>query len=245
MDRYRARLAEGEQAVAAICAISDPWVAEVLATHFDLVMVDLQHGPAGDAQLQALVLAIERRGAGVFARVGWNQPQTIMRALDLGVTGVVVPMVETAEQARAAAAATRYPPLGVRSFPPMRPGAPAPAEANRTVQCFPLVETVAGLENVAEIVAVEGVDGIFIGVGDLALSMGVDIYEAYRSDAVMNAFDDMACAARSHSKLVASAGHPELARRFPGLRLDWLVGGLDKGILIEGARTAFETWQAQ
>jgi 4-hydroxy-2-oxoheptanedioate aldolase len=245
MDRYRARLTEGVPAVAAICAIPDPYVAEVLATYFDMVMVDLQHGPARDDQLHALVLAIERRGAGVFARVGWNQPQTIMRALDLGVTGVVVPMVETVEEARAAAGATRYPPLGVRSFPAMRPGAPAPAEANRTVQCFPLVETVAGLKNVAEIVAVDGVDGIFIGVGDLALSMGFEISEAYRSDAVMSAFDEMVSAARSHGKLVAAAAHHEIPRRFPSLRLDWLVGGLDKGILIEGARAAFEAWRTQ
>lgn len=244
MDRYRARRADGEQAIAAICAIPDPYVAEVLATHFDLVMVDLQHGPARDDQLHALVLAIERRGAGVFARVGWNQPQTIMRALDLGVTGVVVPMVETAEQARDAAAATRYPPLGVRSFPAMRPGAPLPAEANRTVECFPLVETVTGLHNVGEIAAVEGVDGIFIGVGDLALSMGFEISEAYRSPAVMTAFGEIVAAARVHGKLVAAAGHPEISRTFPDLHLDWLVGGLDKGILIEGARAAVETWRS-
>jgi len=243
VDRYRDRLAKGEPAVGAMCCIPDLLVAEALADRLDMVLLDLQHGAAGPDQVHALALAIERHGATPFVRVPWNRPEDIMRALDLGALGIVVPMVETVEQARAAAGATRYPPLGVRSFGPMRPGSPRPPEANRIVQCFPIVETVTGLANVERIVGVDGVDGIFVGAVDLAVSMGFPVADTYRSDEVRAAVRDIVSATRGVGKLiVASARDRAAAEAFFGEVPDVVVADLDKGILLDGARAAAERW---
>lgn len=238
-DRYRTKLDAGEGAIAALCTVSDLNIAEILAVHFDMVMVDLQHGAAGLDRLHSLVLAIERHDAAAFVRVGWNQPQDIMRALDLGATGIIVPMIETAEQARHAAVATRYPPLGTRSFGPMRPGSLTTTEANRTVQCFPLVETVTGMQNLTEILDVEGVDGVYVGVGDLAISMGIGIAETYRSDAIAASVAAAVSAARERGKLVVtSAPDPEFADGLFDSGVDCVIVGLDKAMFIAGARAA-------
>lgn len=236
-DRYRERLAAGERATAGMCTGADLLIAEAFAQNFDAVIVDLQHGSAGLDRMHSLALAIERHGAAVFVRVSWNQPQEIMRVLDLGATGVIVPMVETAEQARDAAAATRYPPRGVRSFGPMRPGSPSAVAANELVQLFPLIETVEGMRHLTEILDVDGVDGVHVGVGDLAISMGLGIGESYRSDAVRAAIVDAVAAAHERGKLVmTSAPHRAFADDLFRMGVDCVILGLDKALVYDGIR---------
>ncbi len=159
-------------------SLADPAVAELIAGGpFDYTCIDLQHGHATAAGAGALVRAVGAAGGSAAVRVGWNEPQAIMRALDLGASTVVVPMVDTADAARSAAAACRYPPRGNRSWGPMwsdiRPGpTPSPAEQDASVTCLVMVESRAALDHLEEIVAVEGVDGVYTGPNDLALSTG-------------------------------------------------------------------------
>jgi len=136
----------------------------------------MQHGLAWLDQMVPMLqgLAIGRTPA--FVRVPWNEPWLIMRALDGGATGVIVPHVESAEEAARAVAACRYPPHGIRSWGPGRAAFGVAdytaAKGDEAVLCVVMVETVEGVERIDEIVSTKGVDGVFIGPADLSLSGG-------------------------------------------------------------------------
>ena len=157
--------------------LADPVTAEVIARRgFDYLVIDMQHGVAGPDTMAPLLSATNGTTTEVLVRVPWNEPAIIMRALDLGAAGVIVPLVNTADDARAAVAACRYPPDGMRSWGPWRAGVEGrvvvPAEANRDTICVVMVETEFAMRNLDEIVAVPGVDAVYIGPNDLALGLG-------------------------------------------------------------------------
>ena len=168
--------ANGQGTINGWCSLGNPVVAEVMAAQgYDSVTIDIQHGALdyGDAlpMLQAM------RGSDVvpMVRVPWNEPGIIMKALDAGAYGVIVPMVNTAEAAKAMADAVRYPPLGQRSFGPTRVSINAgPAyyqSANEDIVAFAMIETAEAVSNVDEIAATPGIDGLYIGPADLTLSV--------------------------------------------------------------------------
>ncbi|SFS75049.1 HpcH/HpaI aldolase family protein [Saccharopolyspora flava] len=143
---------------------------------YDYVAVDAQHGLLGYSGLLGAMMAIDAGGASVgLTRVEANDPAAIGHALDAGSSGVIVPLVDTAADARAAVEATRYPPRGRRSYGPMRSGlriGPRPAEADESVVLLAMIETPQGLANVREICATEGIDGVYVGPSDLCLAVG-------------------------------------------------------------------------
>jgi 4-hydroxy-2-oxoheptanedioate aldolase len=133
----------------------------------DYLVADQQHGALDPATLMAMLTAIAGAGVPPLVRVARNEPFAIGQALDLGATGVIVPMVESGEEAARAVAACRYAPEGIRSFGALRAGADEPP------LCLVMIETRRGLENAAEIAATPGLDGVYIGPSDLALSLGL------------------------------------------------------------------------
>lgn len=174
----RARWSVGQETLGAWVTLPSTTVAEVVArVGFDYVCIDLQHGYADISGLVPLVQAVELAGGVPIARVPWNEPGVIGRALDAGCHAVIVPMVDTVEQAAAVVAACHYPPLGRRSWGPMlidgRHGRYR-AWADRTVAVIPMIETATALENLDGICALEGVDAVYVGPSDLAISLGLD-----------------------------------------------------------------------
>lgn len=156
-------------------AVPDAFQAEVLAAQgFDYLCIDTQHGLIGFDRMVEMIRAISPRGSSPLVRVTRNEPAEIMRALDAGASGVVVPLIETAEEAAHAAAACRYPPRGSRSFGPIRARyTQGPTtDALEQVACLVQVETRRGYENLDAIAATPGIAGIYIGPSDLALSFG-------------------------------------------------------------------------
>ena len=133
----------------------------------DYVVVDQLHGAVEPATLMTMLQAISGAGAAPLVRVARNEPFPIGQALDVGAVGVIVPMVESGEEAAAAVAACRYAPEGIRSFGALRAG------AGERPLCLVMIETRAGLERAAEIAATPGLDGIYVGPSDLALSLGL------------------------------------------------------------------------
>jgi 4-hydroxy-2-oxoheptanedioate aldolase len=178
-------------------SLTDPPTVELLAaTPFDYVCVDLQHGLATLSELPTLTQVMLGHGRAPVVRVPWNEPAAIMRALDIGASGIIVPMVNSADDARRAAAACRYPPTGERSWGPMwgsvRPGSVAPPAAqDAAVLCMVMVETRAAVDALEQIVAVPGVDGVYIGPNDLALSCGYGRDTYRESDAVLQLLQHM------------------------------------------------------
>ena len=152
--------------------------AEILSgTGVDYVCVDQQHGIIGYDAMVPMLQAIEAGRAAPITRVLSGDPYGIMKSLDAGVWGVIVPLVNSAADARSAVAACRYPPRGVRSFGPSRAagviGSGDPEVLEREVVCFVMVETREALDRVDEIASTPGLDGIYVGPSDLALSLGL------------------------------------------------------------------------
>jgi 4-hydroxy-2-oxoheptanedioate aldolase len=143
---------------------------------YDYVSLDAQHGLFGYSGMVAGLTAIDAGGRAVgMVRVAANDATPIGRALDAGAVGVIVPMINSVEDAARAVAASRYPPVGVRSYGPMRSMlriGPTPAEANEAVIVLTMIETPQGLANVEAIAATPGVDGLYIGPSDLTIAVG-------------------------------------------------------------------------
>ena len=137
-----------------------------------------------------------------MVRVPWNDPAYVMRVLDAGAYGVICPMVNTAAQARAFVAAGRYPPLGSRSAGPFRAshfaGADYVRAANDEILLLAMVETREAFENLDEILSVEGLDGVYVGPSDLALSLGKPPTLAPDDPEVLRTMAGIAEGARRH-----------------------------------------------
>ncbi|MBB4934873.1 4-hydroxy-2-oxoheptanedioate aldolase [Lipingzhangella halophila] len=143
---------------------------------YDYVAFDAQHGLLGYSGILNGLLAVDAGGTSVgMVRVEANDPTAIGRALDAGAGGVIVPMVNSAEDAAAAVSAARYPPRGTRSYGPMRAMlrvGPRPAETDASTLVLAMIETPEGLRNVADICATPGLDGVYVGPSDLCLAVG-------------------------------------------------------------------------
>jgi 4-hydroxy-2-oxoheptanedioate aldolase len=144
---------------------------------FDWLCVDMQHGLIDYSDAVPMLQAISTTETVPIVRVPWNDPWQIMKALDAGAYGVIVPLVNTRADAEAAVAACRYPPLGIRSSGPTRAvyygGSDYQQHANDEVLCFCMIETRQGIDNLEEICSVPGLDLVYIGPADLSLALGL------------------------------------------------------------------------
>ena len=171
---------KNQQTIGCWLSVANPYTAEAIANlDFDWVCVDLQHGMIDYTDLRGMLPAISTTNTIPLVRVPWNEPYEIMKVLDAGAYGVIVPMVNNREEAERAVHACRYPPYGNRSFGPIRGalygGKGYAQEANNQLACIAMIETKEGTEKLEEIVTTPGLDGIYIGPADLALSMGLPV----------------------------------------------------------------------
>jgi 4-hydroxy-2-oxoheptanedioate aldolase len=178
MTRLREVWDRGGASVGGWCVIPSPFAAELMGlAGFDWVCLDMQHGLIGYDAMVPMLQALSRTGTPAFVRVPWNQPDHIMKALDAGAQGVVVPMVNSVADARAATGACRYPPQGYRSWGPIRAALEVngfnPESANRDVVCAVMVETAAALADLDSILAVPGIDAVYVGPNDMAVTHGL------------------------------------------------------------------------
>ncbi|WNX84231.1 aldolase/citrate lyase family protein [Agathobaculum sp. NTUH-O15-33] len=173
-------LKENKKVLGAWLQMASPYAAEIFAkAGVDVLMVDMEHAPNDPLTLLEQLRAMGRFDAVPFARAPWNDLVTIKRMLDVGLYGLLIPYVNTKQEAENAVRACKYPPQGMRGI------APSPraggfgmnaqnylAHANDEIVVMTAVETGAAVENLDEILEVDGLDGIFIGPMDLATSMG-------------------------------------------------------------------------
>lgn len=169
--------ARGGAVVSAWLSIPSPFTAEVLGHQgYDVATLDLQHGMISFEQMLHMFQALSATPAMPMARLAANDPTHIGRVLDAGAYSVICPMINSAEQAQAFVAACRYHPHGVRSYAPVRGqvygGPDYFPKANDEIVKLAMVETRAGFDALDEILAVDGLDGIFVGPNDLAIALG-------------------------------------------------------------------------
>lgn len=177
-DTVRAAWSEGRAARNGWLTMPDPHLAELVAARgvLDAITLDLQHGLFDRASTAAAVRAIDGHGVAPLVRLPSLDDAVVGWVLDVGVHGVIAPLVGDVAAAEGLVAACRYPPVGRRSFGPvrtaLRPGADPLAAANDAL-VFAMIETGPALDRAAEIAAVPGLDGLFVGPGDLGVALGL------------------------------------------------------------------------
>lgn len=174
----KARWKAGDVTLGAWCMMPGALSAEALARlGFDWVLIDMQHGGMDYQTAVEMIRAIDLSDAIPVVRVPWNDPGIIGRVLDAGALGVVIPMIQTIDDAKRAVDACLYPPVGRRSFGPVRVGLRDGngyfGTANSRVCVIPMIETSDALACVEEIAAVPGVDAVFVGPFDLSVALGL------------------------------------------------------------------------
>jgi 2-keto-3-deoxy-L-rhamnonate aldolase RhmA len=174
------KLREGKKTAGAWLQLASPLTAEIFGrAGFDWLMIDLEHGPGDIPQLIAQLQALNGTGVSPLVRAPWNDFVTIKRILDAGAEGVLVPYVNSREEAEAAVRACCYPPHGIRGVA----GSPRAARfghrirdyldhADDEIMILVAIETPAAIDNLDDILQVERLDGVFVGPMDLATSMG-------------------------------------------------------------------------
>ena len=177
MNRLR-EIWDGRPTFGGWCTLPGSVSAEIAGrAGYDWVCIDTQHGLIGYESMLGMLQALTAAGSPSIVRVQWNEASSIMKALDAGAEGVIVPMVNTVEDARAAVGACRYQPEGYRSMGPIRPRMIDPrysVEGGREVVCAVMCETTEAMENLDRILeAVPGIDAVFVGPNDLAVSLGI------------------------------------------------------------------------
>jgi 4-hydroxy-2-oxoheptanedioate aldolase len=245
------QLRAGETVYSGWCGLAAPLLAEVIGREgFAAVTVDMQHGLWDITATVSAIAAIRQGGAAPVVRIPLGDFATASRALDFGAEGIISPMINTAAEARAFVAATKYPPLGERSWGPHRATMLAGladqkvylSEGNTLTFTLAMIETRAALDNVAAIAATPGIDGLFLGPSDLsiALSQGATIDPL--SPDVDRELERIAEAARQAGKILGAYCHSAeravaLAKR--GVR--FLAVGSDLGFLRAGTAAALKT----
>ncbi|WOF23928.1 aldolase/citrate lyase family protein [Microbacterium betulae] len=240
---FRDRLAEAPRPLAGIWVCSaSPLVAEIVAgSGTDWVLIDQEHSPNGLESTLAQLQAIAAYPATPVVRVPVGDVVAIKQVLDLGAQNLLVPMVSSAAQAEELVRAVRYPPRGVRGVGSALARSARwnrvddyLLDADRHVSLFVQIENAAGVAAAAEIAAVDGVDGVFVGPSDLAASLGVLGQQTHPdvTAAVLRAFE----AVRAAGKPVGvNAFDPDVARSYLDAGASFVLVGADVALLARGA----------
>jgi len=216
-NRLRTLWKEDKAAVNGWLAIPSSFAAETMAHQgWDTLTIDMQHGVIDYADMLHMLQAISTTPTVPIVRVPWLEPGILMKALDAGAYGVICPMINTREDAQKLVAYTHYAPRGTRSFGPVRAtlygGADYPTQANDTIVSFAMIETRQALDNLDDILSVEGLDAVYIGPSDLSLSLGCKPVFDDVDPLVAQAMDHICERAKAHGvKAGVHNGRPDVA----------------------------------
>ena len=249
VNKTKAKLAEGKFVFGTTVGIPSAGVVEVLGyAGLDFVTIDAEHGPMDISTVEALVRGADAADIEAFVRLQHNDEADIARYLDIGVMGVQIPHVDTAEDARAAVQASKYHPLGMRGMAFARAArydlspegrAQHMESSNRETMVICQVESKEAVANLSELLTVEGVDAFFIGPSDLSQSLG---YPAQRHHPVVKETIE-----RTIAQIIAAGKVPGL----PGIDMEMAVAlgvrfiaTLDARLLMDGAKEYLAQGQA-
>ena len=234
-------------------AVSNAFTAEIMAAQgYDALTIDLQHGLVDYQGAVSMLQAMRASGVSPMIRVPWLDPTHIMKSLDAGALGVICPMINTRQQAEELVSYCRYAPTGVRSFGPIRAslsvGADYFAEADTQIICLAMIETEQALSNLDDILATPGLDGIYIGPADLAISLygrrfptGFDRTEPEMIETIRTI---LAAAKKAGKRAGLHNGHADYAAKAAGWGFDLLTISSDARLLAAAAKTSVDLFRA-
>ena len=251
-NRFKSALKAGRRQYGCWAGFADPYATEMLATaRFDWLVIDGEHAPNDLQTIMHQLQVLDGKHSEPVVRLPVGNEWLIKQVLDAGARTLLIPLVETAEQARDLARAMRYPPEGIRGsgaalarashFSDIPDYVPT---ANAQVCLLVQVETVKGMENLDEILQVEGVDGVFIGPSDLAADMGhlgnsaaPEVQDAIR--------DGLARIAASDKAAGILAVDDTVAQQYADWGAQFLAVGIDVLMLVKTARETMARWRAR
>jgi 2-dehydro-3-deoxyglucarate aldolase/4-hydroxy-2-oxoheptanedioate aldolase len=239
---FKHAIAAGTPQVGAWLMSAAPSTAEALGcVGFDFLVVDMEHVPIDTPQMIGILRAIAGTPASAIVRLPWNDPVMVKRALDAGAQSLMFPFVQDEHEAARAVASTRYPPDGIRGAAGVHrasrygtvPGyfKSAASEICVTVQ----IETQASLARLPMIGAVPGVDGIFVGPGDLSASMGL-LGDIGHADVQAKLEHAAAECKRLHKPCGIVGPNPDMVARFQGYGYSWCAVGSDMSMMVGRAQ---------
>ncbi len=226
-----------KQTVGGWISCDSVYVAEMMArTGFDWLCIDMQHGLLDYNDVRDMLPAISTTDTMPFVRVPWNEPYLIMKVLDAGAYGVIVPLVNNREEAERAVAACRYPQDGMRSFGPIRAGMYGgrgyAKYANDEIACIAMIETAEALANLDEICTTPGLDAIYIGPSDLAFAIGLQAAGDNSDPKHVETVNHIYATARKHGIAVGMhTGSLEYTKRYLDQGFDMVMLGSDTAFL--------------
>lgn len=241
VNRFRGAIKAGEAQIGLWCTLSTGFAVEVVAdAGFDWLLLDTEHSPGDVLTVLGQLQALGGHGASAVVRPATNDPVLIKRFLDIGAQTLLIPYIETVEQARAAVAAMHYPPAGIRGVSALTRATAFgrisnyPARVEDELCLLLQIETRAGLDAIEQICAVDGVDGVFIGPGDLAASLGHigQLEHPEVAGAVIDAISRVVGAGKPAGILTGDAA---LAERCLALGATFVAVGVDAGLLARAA----------
>ena len=253
-NRVLEKIRSGKKVLGAFSNLGSTAVLEALGySGLDLVIIDTEHGPFDVETTVNLILACEAHGLTPIVRAKDHQRNSVLKMLDIGAMGLLVPFIKTPDQVRELVSYAKYRPVGDRGFgttrkngftmePIFSGGLSAYCEwANANTLLLPQCETVECLENIEEIAAIEGVDGIFVGPFDLSISMGIP--GQFEDPRMVNAMTRVVNACKANGKICLTLGEPGDAAKKFGWGFDGIISS-DVSYLLTGAITYVKTIQA-
>ena len=232
-------------------SVSNELTAEVMARQgFDALCIDLQHGTSEMSNVLTMLQAVSQTETVPFVRVGWNDPANIMKALDLGAYGIIVPLVNTQEEAAMAVSACRYSPTGIRSVGPVRAlhygGSDYLSNANDEIIVMAMIETKQGLANLDAICATPGLDAVYIGPADLSLALGLEPRGDNPNQLHLDTCDKILKTAHKHGiKAVMHCASGEFASGAIKRGFDMVMLTSDLASMIAGAKVQLDVFNSK
>ena len=249
-NRLRTLWKTGGAAVNGWLTVPSSFSAETMAHQgWDTLTIDMQHGMIDDAVLVPMLQAISTTDTVPVVRVPWLEPGILMRALDAGAYGVICPMVNTREDAQKLVAYTHYPPRGTRSFGPLRAvlyaGFDYVQHANDTIVTIAMIETAEALDNLDDILSVEGLDAIYIGPSDLSLALGCRPTFDDLEPKAFEAVEHILARAKAHDVVAGiHNGTPEAALKRIAKGFKFVTISSDARLMADGAQQVISAMRA-
>jgi 4-hydroxy-2-oxoheptanedioate aldolase len=249
-NRLRQLWAEGRAAINGWLAVANSFSAETMAHQgWDTLTIDLQHGIVDYPAMVGMLQAISTTATVPLVRVPWLEPGILMKTLDAGAYGLICPMVNTRDDAAKFVAYTTYAPRGTRSFGPVRGllyGGPDYAQhADATLVRFAMIETAQALDNLDQILSVEGLDAVYIGPSDLSLALGCKPVFDDVEPKVAEAIAHILARAQAHGvRAGIHNGVPEGAAARVAMGFDFVTVSSDARLMAAGSQQILKSMRA-